>query len=241
VLGGHQPGTSPRVRREYLRRAARHSDVMVYVDALSAEWLVDRALHPKLPVAFIPQGLDLGELAALRGGHRHDRFVYAHNLWRWKRPDVFIFDVAARLPELGFTIIANDRTGNVIEETLEMAEQVPNVEVKLGLPREEFLRTIAGAPALVSTSSTEGAQPNIMLEAGALGVPYLSLCPGQNFGHYPHVEMFATIEELVGRLRAGGPGIRDESARRMHDAVAFFSEERYGWPAVIEQFRQILV
>jgi glycosyltransferase involved in cell wall biosynthesis len=241
VVGGYLPGASLRRRLRMTRLAARHADVLVHVDPLSTEWLVDRTLVRGLPVLFIPQGLDLEEIDEVRSERGEGYFVYAHNLWRWKQPDVFLRRVVEQAPELNFKMIASAKSGDVIDQTLTTAATLPNVEVLLGLDRVAFLRAIARAAAVISTSAAEGAQPNIMLEAGALGVPYLSLCPGQNFAHYPHVEMFANVDALVDRLRSLGPRIRQEKATALAEARATFSADHYGWDAVVSQFHKLFL
>jgi glycosyltransferase involved in cell wall biosynthesis len=241
VVGGYLPGASLTHRLKVTRLAARHADVLVHVDPLSTEWLVDRTLVRGLPVSFIPQGIDPEEIDEVRSERDEGYFVYAHNLWRWKQPDVFLRQVVERAPDLKFTMIASATSGDVIEQTLATAARLPNVEVLLGLNRTDFLRIMARATAVVSTSAAEGPQPNIMLEAGAMGVPYLSLCPGQNFAHYPHVEMFAGIEALVDRLRSVGLCFREEKAQALSEAQAHFSADQYGWEAVVGRFRELFL
>jgi glycosyltransferase involved in cell wall biosynthesis len=241
VIGGYRPADSFLRRMIAVSRAARHVDAMVHVDPLSTEWLIDRALRADLPVVFIPQGLDLEELASVRADSSDGYLLYAHNLWHWKRPDVFLTEIAARAPELRFKLIASDSTGDVIAETVALAAEIPNVEVQLGLPREAYLSTLARAAAVVSTSSAEGAQPNIMLEAGALDVPYLSLCPGQNFAHYGHVEMYADVDALLARIRSGGPALRDELLEAIAGGRPRFDRESFAWSRIIPQFRALFL
>jgi glycosyltransferase involved in cell wall biosynthesis len=242
LVGGWLPGSvSARYRLRVARRAERYADVVVHQDALSTEWLTDKALVPGVPVVFIPQGLHWAELNAVRSETPEGYFVFAQNLFRWKRPDAFLLDVVAQAPELEFKIIASDRTGDAIEETMGAAASLPNVEVELGLPRHEFLQALAKAAAVVSTSSAEGAQPNIMLEAGALGVPFLSLAPGQNFAHYEHVEMFSSTTEMVRRIRSAGPDIRKEKAEVLKQARVRLRGEAYEWDVHLAQFRALFL
>jgi glycosyltransferase involved in cell wall biosynthesis len=240
MIGGYPAGTPLGFRRRTLRKVRRHADVAVHVDPCSTEWLIDQAVMPGLPVRFITQGIDHDELDAVRQPPDAEPYVvHAHNLWHWKGADVVLRELAARLPALRFKVIASDTTGDAIDEVRRIADPLPNVEMRLGRPREEFLATMAGAQAVVSASTVEGAQPNIMLEAGYLGVPYLSLCPGQNYGHYPHVEMYATIDTLRKRLDEAAGRLRDEKAPELERGRRHLGQDRYRWDDVVEQFRHL--
>src|SRR5262249_13119025 len=140
---------------------------------------------------FITQGLDQEELARFVAPwpRPEEYFVFAQNLWEWKRPDLFIVEIVKRLPSLKFKIVASDQTGDFIRRTKQLATGATNLEVVLGLDRENFLMQLARSSGVINTSKVEGAQPNVLLEAGFLGVPYFSLCPNQDFSHYPHAEM----------------------------------------------------
>ena len=239
MIGGYPVGTPLRVRARHLRRARRAADVCVHVDPLSTEAQIDLAIEPRLPVRYITQGLDHAELDAVRTERSDGYFVHAHNLWSWKAPDVFLRELVARAPDLRFKMIAAAETGDAIEQTVEAARPLPNVEVILGPTREEFLTTLAGAAAVVSTSTVEGAQPNILLEAGYLGVPYLSLPAAQNFGHYPHAEMFPSVDGLRARLVDAGPSLREGKRPELERARALFAQDRYRWDRVVEEFRAL--
>jgi hypothetical protein len=78
-----------------------------------------------------------------------------------------------------------------------------------------------------------------MLEAGYLGVPYLSLCPGQNYGHYPHVEMFATAAGLRDRLRQAGRALRESKRAELDRARQFFAHPRWRWESVVAEYRTL--
>jgi glycosyltransferase involved in cell wall biosynthesis len=241
MVGGYAAGTPLIRRRAVLEAVARHADVAVHVDALSTEYIVDRAIAPVLPFEIIPQGLSFAELLPHRlDGEAGDPYVvYGHNLWHWKGTTAFLEDVVAALPHVRFVIAASDRTGDVIAEVADRATAYANLELRLGRPRDEFLATLAGAEAVVSTSEIEGAQPNVMLECGYLGVPYLSVFAGQNFGHYPHVEMFETVARLARRLRQGHPRLRAEKRNELVRAQALLSEPRFSWESVVGRYRSL--
>jgi glycosyltransferase involved in cell wall biosynthesis len=239
MVGGY-PARTPLWQRAFdLRRARRAADICVYVDPLSTEWLVDRAIEPRLRVQFIPQGLNHAELDDVRTSRGERYVVHAHNLWSWKTPEILLTHVAPRVPDLRFRLIASANTGDAIAESERLVEAVPNAQIALGLSRRDFLSVIARADAVVSTSSVEGPQPNILLEAGYLGVPYLSLCPGQNYGHYPHVEMFATAGELGDRLRDAGGLLRDGKRHELERARDLFAQPKWRWDSVVAEYRHL--
>jgi len=240
LIGGYPPDAPLAPRVSHLKKVEKHADFAVHVDALSTEFFIDRTINPRVKYAFVSQGLNFDELEPYRklvGETKNSYFLYAHNLWSWKKPDLYVEEIAARLPELDFKVLANDKTGDFIEQTLAHAKKYKNVSVELGLNRADYLKILAGATALVSTSSIEGAQPNIMLEAGYLGVPYLTLSPGQNYGHYPHVEMYYSLDELRDRIDSGGYGILKDKAGELNRAKAMLSSGRFDWNEIIKEYR----
>ncbi len=242
IIGGYAPDSPLEPRIKHLKKLEDFADAAIHVDALSTEYLIDRTINPRVKYRFISQGLDFKELLPFRkyvGKSEKPYFLYAHNLWSWKKPDVFIKEIAAKLPHMNFKILANDKTGDFIEQTVELAKEHPNIEVLLGLNRKDFLKTLAEASGVVSTSSIEGAQPNILLELGFLGVPYFSLCPGQNYGHYPHVEMFYSLEEMRARLTSLNTSVFTEKANELKLATEFFSSSRFDWQEIIEEYRKL--
>ena len=241
MVGGYEAGTSLAFRKRMLDNVARYADAAVHVDPLSSEYLIDRAINPNVPFRFITQGLDFSELNSARTAEPgpNPYFVFAHNLWHWKGVDVFFDQIVSALPDVQFVVIASDTCGDSIASAQEKAALLPNVALRLGLPRQEFLRTLAASSGVVSPSRIEGAQPNILLESGRLGVPYLSLCPGQNYGHYPHVEMFRSPEEIVQRIKDAQGALRQIKREALLRAQAQFSAPEYSWAAVIGQFREL--
>jgi glycosyltransferase involved in cell wall biosynthesis len=163
-------------------------------------------------------------------------FVYAHNLWEWKAPDTFIKEIVAKTPNVDFKIIASDKTGNFIEKIRKMAPGYKNLELLLGLDRENFLKTLYCSSGVVSTSKIEGAQPNILLESGYLGVPYLSLAPGQNYGHYPHVEMLQGLEEMRSRLLEVVNDVYNIKKESLERAQKYFQSDKWHWNNVIKEY-----
>jgi glycosyltransferase involved in cell wall biosynthesis len=238
MIGGYSPETLLAERAQYLEKVRRFADVAVHVDELSTEYFIDRAIEPGINFTFITQGLDFPELTSHQKKGDGGYFLYAHNLWHWKCPERFIEEIVAFRPDLEFKIIASSHTGDRIREVTKLAKKHKNLKLHLGLDRSSFLDILSGAIAVVSTSDIEGAQPNILLETGFLGVPYLSLPPGQNFGHYPHVEMFASVEELRERLHKK---LRTEKRAELGMATRHFASSKYRWESVIEEFRSLFL
>ncbi|MBN2374683.1 hypothetical protein JXL19_12945 [bacterium] len=242
MVGGYGIGYPLRLRKRYLDNIERFADCAVHVDRLSIEYFIDNAINPNIHFAFINQGISFEELDSYRpvvGMNDAPYFVYAHNLWDWKRPEIFIRDIVAMLPDIDFKIVAHDKTGNVIKDVIDMSKNYPNLEVLLGLKRDEFLKAIANSSGIISTSGIEGAQPNIMLESGYLGIPYLTSAPYQNFGHYPHVEMFEDVPHLAERVKKIRYSILKEKEKELARAREFFSREVFSWVYIIEQYRSL--
>ncbi|MFH0702325.1 MAG: glycosyltransferase [bacterium] len=242
LVGGYFKGTKLAHRKFFLDKVRKYANLAVHVDPLSVEYLIDRAINPKINFKFITQGLDFNELDQYKNlvGQNNAKpyFIYAHNLWKWKAPDIFLNKIVAKAPELNFKIIASSTTGNFINETVNLSKNFENIEVLLGLNRNDFISYIAGSSGIISTSAVEGAQPNILLEAGYLGIPYFSLCPGQNYGHYPHVEMFENTELMLDRLKYYKYDIFKFKENCLQNAKSYFSQSKYSWDSVIEEFRK---
>lgn len=239
MVGGYSADTSLYFRRRMLKNVAKYSNTAIHVDEMSAEYLIDRAINNHINFEFITQGLDFAELHQFLDLSPRPYFVFAHNLWHWKGVDTFLDRVAAALPQLRFIIIASDKQGDYINTAREKSKSLSNVEMHLGLSRSEFLQVLAGSSGVISTSRIEGAQPNILLECGYLGIPYLSLPPGQNYGHYPHVEMYYSAEQIVARLQNTEYGLREIKREALLRAKTQFSGPEYSWEAVIGKYRDL--
>jgi hypothetical protein len=243
LVGGYRPDTPRWFRWLALKNVEWFADCAVEVDEKSVEFLTDRATNRKIKYQFISQGLHQKELSQyiVPWPRSAEYFVFAQNLWDWKRPDLFIHDIASQLPSLQFRIIASDTTGNYISQTRQLAQGAANVEMLLGLDRPEFLRQLAGSSGVINTSKVEGAQPNVLLEAGFLGVPYFSLCPNQDFSHYPHAEMFNDAEALRSRLLQLHGRVHDRKKNQLEQAMQMFGDPKYDWTAVISEFNRLFV
>jgi glycosyltransferase involved in cell wall biosynthesis len=242
MVGGYASGFPVQKRIQILKSVQRNADVAVHVDALSTEFLIDKCLAPAIEYRIIPQGLDFDELsqAVTRPPLRAaPYFVHAHNLWHWKRPELFIEGIVAKHPTCRFLMIGSKQAGDRIEQVAALAKHYSNVELLLGHKRPDFLTMLAHAEGVISTSAVEGAQPNIMLECGFMGVPYLTLCPGQNYAHYPHVEVYSSVSQLSARLSELGPFARRAKKEALGRAMRHFRQDRYSWQNVLGQFREM--
>jgi glycosyltransferase involved in cell wall biosynthesis len=102
-------------------------------------------------------------------------FLWVGRAAPYKRPDAFV-DLAAAVPDARFRMIlvTAERGHELTRSVVERCQKVPNIELLDPRPREELMRLIDSAVAMVNTADFEG-MPNIYLESWARGVPALSL------------------------------------------------------------------
>jgi glycosyltransferase involved in cell wall biosynthesis len=101
-------------------------------------------------------------------------FLWVGGVGPVKDPLAFL-DLARRLPELRFRMLATERGASQLAEELRLrASELPNVELLGPRPRPDALDLYREAIALVNTSHLEGF-PNTFLEAWAHATPVLSL------------------------------------------------------------------
>jgi glycosyltransferase involved in cell wall biosynthesis len=139
----------------------------------------------------IPSFAELAEQAS----GEPDYFLWANRLVGYKLPERYV-ELAKALPEARFRMIAgttNETPPELRTQLEEASSGVANLEVLSARPRQELLREIGRAAAIVTTSRVEG-MPNTFLEAWARGVPVLSL----------HVDPDARIAEHGVGIAAGG-------------------------------------
>lgn len=151
------------------RRAAASCDRLVVQTSQQRE-LAERAF-PELDPQLIPSFCQPAEPSSADGRY----FLWADRLVGYKRPGLYL-DLAERLPEIGFRMVAPTTTATdpaLEAEIHRRASALPNLELLPGMPRERLLEQIAGATAVVKTSQVEG-MPNTFLEAWARAVPVLS-------------------------------------------------------------------
>jgi glycosyltransferase involved in cell wall biosynthesis len=105
-----------------------------------------------------------------------ESFLWIGAVTRLKDPLAYV-ELARRVPDASFTMVAVDRSGEdpaFVTAFREQARSRPNLTVRSGLPRREVLALYERAVAVVNTSVAEGF-PNTFLEGWARGVPSLSL------------------------------------------------------------------
>jgi glycosyltransferase involved in cell wall biosynthesis len=134
-------------------------------------------------------------------------FLWVGRAAPYKRPDAFV-DLALAVPEARFRMIlvtAGERGHELTRSVEERCRSAPNIELLDPRPREELMRLIDSAVAMVNTADFEG-MPNIYLESWARGVPALSLL------HDPD----GVIErESLGFFAGGSPERLAAQARRL--------------------------
>jgi glycosyltransferase involved in cell wall biosynthesis len=102
-----------------------------------------------------------------------EAFLWVGRLVRGKRPLEFV-ELARRMPEVPFRMVAVAEDGNLAQDVARAAEQVRNLELLSSRPRHEVLGLIDRAVAVVNTADNEG-MPNVFLEGWSRGVPALAL------------------------------------------------------------------
>lgn len=108
-------------------------------------------------------------------GHRPSAFLWVGRLISAKQPMRYV-ELARALPDARFIMIAvPQKSGPIdIDDLRTAVKDVPNLELLDPLPHEQLSELVAGAVAIVNSSTFEG-MPNVFLEAWARGVPALSL------------------------------------------------------------------
>jgi glycosyltransferase involved in cell wall biosynthesis len=172
-----RPGDWER-RRWLYRLGIRLADALV---VLSRDQLpLARGAFPwleKHKVIFIPYFA--GEFPPSAERPPPAEFIWAGRTGEEKRPLLYL-ELAAAVPDGTFTMIPlippnpTARDEARLDELKEKARGVPNLTLLETLPHAALQERLAGAVALVSTSSVEG-WPNTYLEAWSHGVPVLTL------------------------------------------------------------------
>jgi glycosyltransferase involved in cell wall biosynthesis len=177
LRGGDVPGFewAPEARRyhrmtaPFLRWIWRRADAVV----ANSNGLRDLAKQstPELPVAVIPNGVELPANVPLSTSTRAPRLLTMGRLTRQKGIDI-LFQAMTRLRDLDFTLdIAGDGPDRAqLEELARRLGLAERVRFLGWVPRENIAETFTNASAFVLASRIEG-MPNVVLEAMAYGRP----------------------------------------------------------------------
>jgi glycosyltransferase involved in cell wall biosynthesis len=180
-----------------LTRVGEVFDRFIEVDQTSTDYRRDCRYIPHEKIVVIPQGVfeselvDLPSRAQLRREYSIEQpefFICGQNFWKWKNHRQLL-EMFGRFPapDVALILAGHSGTGDgSLEFVRELARRDNRVHILLDLPRRDFLGLVASSIAHCSASVVEGPQPNIMLECGFLGVPYLTTPAGQTWA-YPHV------------------------------------------------------
>ncbi len=167
-----QPGAWER-RRWLYRAGMRLVDAVVVMsrDQLSLASSAFPSLS-KRTLVFVPYIAE--EPTVTPRETKPSEFLWAARGVEVKRPHLYA-ELAAAVPSSTFTMILMAREDEpVVHQMKEEERRLANFTLLGGMPHAALQERLAGAVALVSTSSIEG-WPNTYLEAWSLGVPVLTL------------------------------------------------------------------
>lgn len=161
----------------------------------------------------IPSGVTIGPAPSIPGpGH--------HVLWIGrcdpiKRPWVFV-ELAKRCPDHTFVMVMTPGHRLLFDEIATEAEMAPNLTLLESRARDELLALYEDSSLVVSTSISEG-MPNVLIEAGLAGRPFLSyavdpaglladgsigICAGNDF-EVLHAQLLKLLSDASARARIG--------------------------------------
>jgi glycosyltransferase involved in cell wall biosynthesis len=174
-----------------------------------------------------------------------EAFLWVGRIVPYKRPLEFI-ELARSLPEARFWMVVmpsgwGHSERSPLRATLEArAREVPNLEIMSARPREQLLRLVERAVAIVNTADHEG-MPNVFLEGWARGVPSLALMLDPDGAIERHrIGAFAAgsverLQELARELWHRRGDRADLSARCRR-----YIDEHHAPDAVASQWREAL-
>ena len=230
-----------RLTRPFLRWIWRQADAVV----ANSEGLRELAQRttPELPIAVIPNGVDVPELLPPPPASRTPRLLTMGRLTQQKGIDVLL-RALTRLRDLDFALdIAGDgpdRAGlERMAQELGVAERVRF----LGwVPRAEIARTYADAAVFVLASRIEG-MPNVVLEAMAYGRPVICT---RVFGAAELVDegktgLLIDVEDEVQLTEALRTLLTSPDLRACMGAAGRRRvEERFTWAATAQSYLNLL-
>ena len=175
-----------------------------------------------------------------------ESFVWIGRLVPEKDPLAYV-ELARAVPEAQFLMVAweTNQTPLVLAADLRRrVQELPNLELVGGQPRERLLELIDRSAAVVVTGTAEG-MPNVSLEGWARGIPTLTLAfdpDGRIGAHGLGVAAGGSWEVFTEGARRlwDGRQDRDELARRTRAYIAqTHSEEAVGerWRAALAGLR----
>jgi glycosyltransferase involved in cell wall biosynthesis len=117
------------------------------------------------------------EPPSANGAVEPSAFYWVGRLVDYKRPLLYA-ELAEAVPEARFVLIPllpllADAERDAFAQLEAAAERLPNLQLRDSLPHAALMQELAGAVALVNTSTHEG-MPNTFLEAWGRGVPVLT-------------------------------------------------------------------
>ena len=151
------------------------------------------------------------EIDTIRGFISDDAAKKYDAVWvarceRWKHPEIFL-DLAQENPKLRFLMICSPVDGQeeYYNTVKDRAEGINNVEFIAFVKNNGIYELLAASRVFCITSDMEGDWPMTVLEAGAVGVPVLSL--NLNYGDL--------IDRYGGGVYCGGSRLKMEESLRL--------------------------
>ena len=211
-----------------------------------------RALQLGVPIAVVPNGVDLDAAQrAARGYRRHlgipsDALVvlYLGRMHRIKRLDL-VADAFAALrttnPSAHLVLAGHDEQGLIPGLMRRLSAHAPFVHVLSAVGGEDKWALLRDADVTVLCSDSESFGMTVV-ESLAAGVPAVvtRTCP------WPQIEMRECgfwVEQNAPAIAAALRVLADDPAsrRRMGENAMAFARERYGWDAIAQVMSQLYV
>ena len=158
--------------------------------------------------------------------------VWVARCERWKHPEIFI-DLARKNPDFRFLMICSPVDGqkeyyNTVKAE---AEGIDNIEFIAFVKNNGIYELLAASTVFCITSDMEGDWPMTVLEAGAVGVPVLSL--NLNYGEL--------IDRYGGGVYCGGDRSKmEETLRLMVEDEQLYREMAEGVKGYIQETHDIV-
>lgn len=159
-------------------------------------------------IKILKKGIEIETIRGFISEHLTKKYdaVWVARCERWKHPEIFL-DLARKNPDFRFLMICSPVDGQeeYYNSVKDRAEGIENVEFIAFVKNNGIYQLLAASRVFCITSDMEGDWPMTVLEAGAVGVPVLSL--NLNYGEL--------IDQYGGGVYCGGDLSKMEESLRM--------------------------